>query len=80
MLNTTELDQTLKTNKEALEVPKLIVNSSKITVASTNNLNNNSSVPEKKTTFFRIEDKFSRLEKYEEIDRNDELNLPFVPP
>lgn len=71
MLNTTELDQTLKTNKEALEIPKLIVNSSKITVASTNNLNNNSQVPEKKTTFFRNEDKFSRLEKYEEIDRND---------
>ncbi|CAD8131881.1 unnamed protein product [Paramecium octaurelia] len=80
MLNTTELDQTLKTNKEALEIPKLIVNSSKITVASTNNLNNNSQVPEKKTTFFRTEDKFSRLEQYEEIDRNDELNLPFVPP
>lgn len=68
MLNNTELDVTLKSSQDALPVPKLIVNSSKVTVASTN-LNNNSQVPERKKTFFRNEDKYSRLEKYEEIDR-----------
>jgi len=34
----------------------------------------------KKATFFRDEDKFSRLEMYEDFDQHDPLNKAFVPP